>query len=111
MRELTQWKESELKKCAIEKRKAIQMFNKLKLELEEMKSIANPSVAMDISSGKLHQVSLTEMSNGHLTATIDAAGEENMPTLIELAIPRAANQPLPDLAGHKLVPARQVSEK
>lgn len=99
MRELTKWLNNELKKCAAEKRKAIQMFNKLRLELEEMKSIANPSVAMDVKSGKLHQVSFTQMSNSHLTATIDAAGEEHKSRTIEVA----------SLPSHVLVPARQVS--
>merc|ERR1719310_1768051 len=99
MRELSEWKNEELEKCAAAKSKAIQMFNKLKLELEEMKSIANPSVAMDVKSGKLHQVSFTQMSNSHLTATIDAASEEHKSRTIEVA----------SLPSHVLVPARQVS--
>ncbi|MAC42368.1 MAG: hypothetical protein CL913_00010 [Deltaproteobacteria bacterium] len=108
MRELTQWKESELKKCAIEKQKAIQMFNKLKLELEEMKSIANPSVAMDIQDGKLHKVSFAQMSKNYLTATIDADGNEYKPRVSELNVLQqelaAPLAPTPPSSG-------QVSEK
>eukprot|EP00746_Dinoflagellata_sp_MGD_P005269 gnl/MRDRNA2_/MRDRNA2_110210_c0_seq1.p1 gnl/MRDRNA2_/MRDRNA2_110210_c0~~gnl/MRDRNA2_/MRDRNA2_110210_c0_seq1.p1 ORF type:complete len:898 (-),score=221.67 gnl/MRDRNA2_/MRDRNA2_110210_c0_seq1:142-2667(-) len=85
LRDLMQWKKDELKKCETEKTKAIQMFGKLKLELEEMKSIANPSVAMDVKNGKLHQVSFAQMGAGHLTATIDAAGQEYESHVMELS--------------------------
>merc|ERR1719181_229916 len=80
MTQLATWKDSELKKCEVARKKAVQMFAKLKGELDEMHSIANPSVAMDVKDGKLHKVALLqEVSlNKHLMITVDAAGDENL---------------------------------
>jgi len=76
MSELTEWKNTELEKCKVEKAKAIKMFGKLKTELDEMHQIASPTVAMDIQNGKLHEInaSLVQMMNWHLTTSIDAPG-------------------------------------
>merc|ERR1719191_709990 len=41
MAELNKWKDDELKKCEVQKTKAIQMFGRLKVELEEMHQIAS----------------------------------------------------------------------
>jgi len=79
MSDLAKWKDDELQKCKAQKMKAITMFGKLKTELEEMHSIASPSVAMDIKSGKLHEVSLAQQTNRHVTAAIDASGEKESP--------------------------------
>lgn len=79
MSELNEWREEELKKCEEAKQKAIQMFAKLKGELDEMHSIASPSVAMDVKDGKLHKVSLVqEVSLNRRLVTVDSAGEENI---------------------------------
>jgi uncharacterized coiled-coil DUF342 family protein len=81
MSDLTKWKEAEIAKCEDTRKKAIEMFGKLKAELDEMHSIANPSVAMDVKTGKLHQASLLqEVSiNKHLTIAVDSAGDEDLP--------------------------------
>merc|ERR1719265_2300213 len=53
------------------------MFAKLKVELEEMQQIASPAVAMDIKNGKLHEVSLFQHVNKHITAAIDMTGDDH----------------------------------
>merc|ERR1719213_1428284 len=63
---------------------------------------------MDVKNGKLHEVSFAQIRNGHLTATVDAAGQEHEPHLTELVASPSLTQRSP---GHVLVPARQVSEK
>merc|ERR1719379_2613992 len=50
---LDKWKEEELAKCEAQKQAAIEMYGKLSAEMEEMKQIASPGVAMDISTGKV----------------------------------------------------------
>merc|ERR1719460_2551432 len=80
MTQLAKWKDSELKKCEVARQKAVQMFGKLKGELDEMHSIANPNVAMDVKTGKLHAVSLAQEAsvNRHLTIAVDSTGEEDI---------------------------------
>lgn len=80
MSALTKWKDVELDKCEDARKKAIAMFGKLSSELDEMHSIASPSIAMNVKSGKLEKVSLAqEMSvNQHLAIAVDSLGEENI---------------------------------
>lgn len=52
--EIERWKAAELEKCDEKKRKDIEMFTQLAAELEEMKQIASPSVAMDINGSIVH---------------------------------------------------------
>jgi len=80
MTDLVKWKNAELNKCEVARQKAIAMFAKLSSELAEMHSIANPSVAMDVKTGKLSEVSLAqEMSiNKHLSFTVDYTGEKEI---------------------------------
>merc|ERR1719160_360354 len=80
MEQLTKWRDAELDKCEKAKQKAIQMFVKLKGELDEMHSIANPSMSMDVKTGKLHKASLAQEISitQHLAITVDPAGEENI---------------------------------
>merc|ERR1719281_2346987 len=80
MQALTEWRDDELAKCKTQKEQSIAMFAKLKTELDEMHSIANPSVSMDVKDGKLHTVSLVqEVSiNQHLKIAVDSTGEDNI---------------------------------
>jgi len=77
MSQLAKWKETELDKCETARQTATGMFAKLKGELDEMHSIANPSIAMDVKTGKLHEVSLAqEVSiHQHREFAVDATGE------------------------------------
>lgn len=50
---LEEWRDDEIAKCQKQKEEAIEMFGKLSAEMEEMKQIASPGVAMDIQSGKI----------------------------------------------------------
>eukprot|EP00746_Dinoflagellata_sp_MGD_P001252 gnl/MRDRNA2_/MRDRNA2_102347_c0_seq1.p1 gnl/MRDRNA2_/MRDRNA2_102347_c0~~gnl/MRDRNA2_/MRDRNA2_102347_c0_seq1.p1 ORF type:complete len:704 (+),score=162.30 gnl/MRDRNA2_/MRDRNA2_102347_c0_seq1:98-2209(+) len=71
--DLEAWSQRELEKCRVAKEQAIQMYAKLKKELEEMHQIASPGVTMDVANGKLHKTSLIQ-------TVVDSYGhEENMP--------------------------------
>merc|ERR1719453_2677250 len=60
MTALAKWKDTEITKCEVARQKAIDMFAKLSAELDEMHSIANPSVAMDVKTGKLSKISFAQ---------------------------------------------------
>merc|ERR1719453_1034753 len=60
MTALAKWKDAELDKCEVARQKAVEMFAKLSAELDEMHSIANPSVAMDVKTGKLSKISFAQ---------------------------------------------------
>eukprot|EP00746_Dinoflagellata_sp_MGD_P151807 gnl/MRDRNA2_/MRDRNA2_83252_c0_seq5.p1 gnl/MRDRNA2_/MRDRNA2_83252_c0~~gnl/MRDRNA2_/MRDRNA2_83252_c0_seq5.p1 ORF type:complete len:1125 (-),score=274.97 gnl/MRDRNA2_/MRDRNA2_83252_c0_seq5:41-3016(-) len=107
--ELTDWKAKELDKCKVEKLKAQAMFAKLKVELDEMHSIASPSVAMDIKNGKLHEVSLAQQMSKHLTVKINAAGEDEAQELSALQTELAAHS-APTSTGHVLRRAKMPSK-
>jgi uncharacterized protein YkwD len=66
--DLEAWSKKELEKCRVAKMNAIEMYSKLKKELEEMHQISSPAVSMDVTSGKLHKASLIQTvvdSYGH----------------------------------------------
>jgi len=62
MKDLDKWKAEQLAECARKKAEAIAMYGKLSEEMKEMKNIANPSVAMDIHSGKISEASALQTS-------------------------------------------------
>lgn len=62
MEDLEKWKEEQLDICKKQTQEAIAMFGKLSDEMEEMKQIANPSVAMDIKSGTIAEASALQTS-------------------------------------------------
>jgi hypothetical protein len=112
--DLDKWKDSELAKCKAEKNKASGMFAKLKTEIEEMHSIANPSVAMDVKDAKLHQVSFAQIVNRHVTTAIDAAGlgpsfEEDLDKLSALQTNHVAH--VAPETGHLKPAARKLPER
>lgn len=67
--DLEAWWKKELEKCRVAKVKAIEMYSKLKAELDEMHQIADPGVSMDVSNGKLHTASLIQ-------TVVDSVGDE-----------------------------------
>lgn len=76
MAELTNWKQDEFDKCKAEKLKAIRMFTKLNTELQEMQQIASPSLALLVQDAKRNEVFSDQQAHLHVTASINAAGEE-----------------------------------
>merc|ERR1719160_1955817 len=53
LEDLDDWKAEELDKCKKKKDEYIEMYKKLSAEMEEMKQIASPGVAMDVKTGKV----------------------------------------------------------
>lgn len=80
--ELDKWQQQELEKCRKSQDSAIAMYAKLQIELKEMKQIANPSIAMNISTGRLHEISFAQgeveefqgSTNGLFTTVIEPSG-------------------------------------
>jgi len=51
LKDLDEWRLEELEKCEKKKKEYIEMYTKLSAEMEEMKQIASPGVAMDVKTG------------------------------------------------------------
>jgi hypothetical protein len=73
MEKLEKWREDELELCEKKKQEYIEMYTKLSAEMEEMKQIASPGVAMDVKTGELltaDSVGLMQMTN-HTNGVMD----------------------------------------
>jgi len=74
MEKLDKWREDELAICEKKKQEYIEMYTKLSAEMEEMKQIASPGVAMDIKTGKV----LTAETVGFLQMQNHSKGVKGM---------------------------------
>merc|ERR1711871_133196 len=74
--ELEDLKKDELDKCEKQRQEAIEMYKKLKNEMEEMKQIASPGVAMDVHTGTVQTAGdslLSAKSGKSLVQTVVSA--------------------------------------
>merc|ERR1719269_281780 len=86
MEALEKWLEEELTICEKKKQEYIEMYKKLSAEMEEMKEIASPGVAMDVKTGKIITALLAnqETAVGLIQMHSDPSAKDMMGEVIQM---------------------------